>query len=199
MTDWKLVTTALLGSWPSLVASWGREAIAAYVGELEARGLTPEDALRALRMCDAKFPPSAPELAAVARRDASKPTWPEACTAMFGSGGVLRARTNVRKASWEAGERDRLNDDAAWRRAGELHPLIGAFVRAQGLDRLRSLNLEDDEWGGARRKLLADEWETFVEAHATRDVAALAAGRRGELGRVDPVRALPWLLEERAS
>jgi hypothetical protein len=79
-TDWKPVATALLGSWPSQVASWGREALAAYVAELEARGVRPEAALVAIRSCPAeqKFPPSAPELAALARRDPSRPTFDEA-------------------------------------------------------------------------------------------------------------------------
>jgi hypothetical protein len=150
--------------------------------------------LEAVKACVARGMvdrPAVSALVAEIRRDASKPTWSEACTLIFGRGGVLRARTHVRKASWDAGERDRLNDEAAWLRAGELHPLIGAFVRSQGLDRLRSLNLEDEEWGGARRTLLAEEWETFAEANEARDVAALAAGRRGELGRFDPLRALP--------
>jgi hypothetical protein len=201
VTDWKAAAAALLGSWPSLVASWGREAIQAYVVELEARGVTPDQALEAIRTTDATFPPSAGEIAQLARRDPAEPTFAEACTLIFGRGGVLRARTGIRKASWEEGERDRLNDEAAWQCAGRMHPLIGAFVRSQGLDRLKRLNLDDPEYGGARRKQLADDWEAFAEAHETRDIAALLAGRRGELARFDPLRALsgPRLLEKRAS
>ncbi len=136
--------------------------------------------------------PSVSILVAEIRRDPGKPTWAEAYTLIFGRYGVLRARTTVRKSCWDEGERDRLNDEAAWERAGELHPLVGAFVRSQGLDRLRSLRLDDPEYGAARRKQLADEWEEFVDANETRDVAVLVAGRsgRGELGRFDPLHAL---------
>jgi hypothetical protein len=180
----------LLGSWPSLVASWGREAIAAYIAELGARGLTPGEALRVIRTCDTTFPPSAPELAALARHDPSRPTFAEALALIYGPGGILRARTQLRKAVWEAGERDRLNDEAARERAAEMGPLIAAFVDVQGLDRLRRLDLGDAAYGAARRKQLADEWEEFIDVHEDRTVAALPAGRRGEIGRLDPLRAL---------
>jgi DNA-binding transcriptional ArsR family regulator len=163
-----------------------------------------ERALAGLKACLARggrFRPSVAEIVGEIRCDPSRPTFSEALTLIYGRGGVLRARTGVRKGSWEAGERDRLNDEAVWDRAAELPPLIGAFVRMQGLDRLRRLDLDDPEYGGARRKQLADEWEAFVEAHENRDVAALVAGRRGELGRFDPLRVLdgPRLLERRAS
>ncbi len=189
---WQPVATALLGSWPSQVASWGREALAAYVAEISARGITPDQALNAIRMWPAgsDFPPSAPNLAAAARRDPSKPTFDEAVTLIFGRGGVLRARTPVRKASWEFGERDRLDAEAMLQRAGTMHPLIGAFIRAQGLERLRDLDLEDPQWGGARRANLRDDWQEFAEAHEGREVAALLAPRRGELDSFDPLAAL---------
>lgn len=95
----------------------------------------------------------------------------------------------MQKGWWEQGERDRLNAEAAWELAGELHQLIGAFVAKQGLERLRRLQsqLDDPEWGAKRRNELAQEWEECVEAGETRDVAALVAGRRGEMGRFDPL------------
>lgn len=69
MTDWRPVAQALLGSWPQQVTSWGREGLAAYLAELEARGISPEAALQAIRSWPAgsDFPPSAPNLAARAR------------------------------------------------------------------------------------------------------------------------------------
>jgi hypothetical protein len=146
--------------------------------------------------------PAVSALVAEIRRDSSKPTFAEACTLIFGRGGVIKARTQVHKGSWEAGERDRLDEEAAWQRADELHPLIGTFIVAQGLHRLKRLDLDDPEYGGARRKQLASDWEEHVEVNETRDIAALIAGRergqlgagreRGELGlsRFDPLRAL---------
>ena len=150
------------------------------------------DAITGLLARGGTFRPAVSEIIAEIRRDPGKPTFAEACMLIFGRGGVLRARTQVRKASWEAGERDRLDDEAGWQRAGELHPMVGAFVRSQGLDRLRSLRLDDPEYGAARRKQLAVEWEEFADANETRDVAGVVAGRsgRGELGRVDPLCAL---------
>lgn len=148
-------------------------------------------ALTARLALGGRFRPSLAEVFAQIRNDPDKPTFVEAYTAIFGTGGILRARTKVRKGSWEAGERGRLNDEAACQRAGELHRLIGGFVRDQGLDLLRSLNLEDEEWGGARRKLLADDWEEFLDKNEGREGAALAVGgRRGKLGKFDPLRAL---------
>jgi len=149
------------------------------------------------------FRPSVAELVAEIRRDPGKPTFDEACQLIFGRHGILRARTDVRKGRWEPGERQRLNDEAALRRAGELHPLVGAFVRTQGLDRLRRLQLSDDEYGEARRKQLADRWDEFVDASNHRDVAMLTAGRRGErLRRLDPLLSLsgaPSAVERLAS
>lgn len=156
---------------------------------------TAAQVLAAVKACVARGMlerPSVSALVAEIRRDPSVPTWAEAYTAIFGRGGVLKARTRIHKSSWEIGERARADDESAWEHAGELHHLIGAFIREQGLDRLRSVNLDDFEYGAARRKQLADEWAVFVEKHETRDIAALDAGRRGELVRFDPLRALPW-------
>lgn len=66
--SWDDVATELLGSWPSVVSSWGREAIAAYVGALQSRGLTCDAALVALRRADGAFPPSAGEVTKTAQR-----------------------------------------------------------------------------------------------------------------------------------
>jgi hypothetical protein len=150
--------------------------------------------LAAVKACVARGMSERPPVSALVaeiRCDPDKPTFAQALTSIYGRDGVLRARAQVRKARWEAGERDRLNDEAAWKRTAELHPLVGAFVRAQGLQRLRSLDLDDPQWGSARRKLLAAEWEELVDVAETRDVAALVAGRRGELGKLDPLRVLP--------
>lgn len=52
----------LLGSWPSQVAGWGREALTAYLGEMERRDVSPEEVAAALRSSTSSFPPSAGEL-----------------------------------------------------------------------------------------------------------------------------------------
>lgn len=189
---WSRVGRALLGAWPNQVAAWGPDAIAAYVEELQARGVDADAALTAIRCCDAdqRFPPSAPELAALARRDPSIPTFAEMLQSIVGSGGVLKARAQVRKASWNDGEREQLDDEAAWRRADELHPLIRPFVEQQSLDRLRSLDLDDPKWGEARRKQLADAWAEHVDTHEHRELVAIATSHRGRLAKLDPLAAL---------
>ena len=187
------VTRALLGSWPGTISTWGREAFAAYIGELEARGLTAEGVLIAIRTWPAgsDFPPSAPNLASAARKDPSQPTFEEAWVQIRE---VLKARTTVRKSWWEAGERERLNEQAILERSQQpdVHPLVASFVARQGVGHLRGLGLDDpgNEFAGARRHELREAWEQHVEAMDGREVASLVSGRRGELGAFDPLAAL---------
>jgi hypothetical protein len=186
--DWKLVATALLGSWPSQVAAWGREALAAYMAELAARGVTSEAALLAIRSCPAeqRFPPSAPELAALARRDPSAPTFEE----------MLRLWKLARKARPLESRFDNeahmlsARNDAAMARAFELHPLVGSFVERFGVGRLRMLPLDDPDWGEKRKADLREAWDRHCEAMEGREVAAVAAGRRDGLRAFDPLAVL---------
>ena len=97
--DWKPFTLALIGSWPSQVNSGGRETIAAYVAELEARGVSPDAALVAIRSSDGEFPPSAGKLAAAARTDPSAPTFDELLGGLYAPGGVVRALWSWTSAS----------------------------------------------------------------------------------------------------
>jgi hypothetical protein len=165
---WHRAGRALLGSWPERVTSWGEEGIAAYVEELEARGVTPAAALVAIRSCPAgqKFPPSAPELAALARHDPSRPTFDEAYRMIYGPGGTL-----------------------GFKRSGvQISPWVTAFVERYGVERLRLLEVDGD-YGNLVRKDLRQSWEQFLEATEGREVAALATGRRSELGSFDPLSA----------
>lgn len=69
--DRKQIARVLLGSWPSQVPGWGREALATYLELLEARGLTAESVLLALYSWPTgDFAPSVPTLARAARRAA---------------------------------------------------------------------------------------------------------------------------------
>lgn len=194
MTDWRDVGRALLGSWPSQVASWGREAIAAYCAELQARGLTPDAALRAIRSADAGPAPTAPSLAKLAHIDPEQPATAELVSLIYGPGGAMRARTPP-GASYES-EAQMLSarDEARLERAWDIHPLLGLFVDSYGVRRLAMLEVDHDEYGAKRRRELEEAWEGFCERNAHRDRAALAAGRKRELGRgprrLDPVRAI---------
>ena len=167
MSDWRDVGTTLLGTWPSQVASWGREAIAAYVAELQARGLDPDGAIATLRSCEDRFPPSAGEIAAAARRDPSQPTFDEML--------VL-----LRRAMKAANPAQRLAD----------RRIVAAFVERQGWGRLRNLPLDDPDWGEKTRRELREAWDRHVEAFDGREAAALASGDRDGLQRLDPLASL---------
>lgn len=170
-TTWPRVGRALLGSWPERVASWGEEGIAAYVEELQARAVTPDAALVAIRSCPAtqKFPPSAPELAALSHNDPERPTPEEMYQQVYGPGGVFGVR----------------------RSSVVVSPWVLAFVKSYGRERMRMLEVDHDEYGGAKRRELREAYERFLAANEGRGIAAIAAGRREEgLARLDPAAAL---------
>jgi hypothetical protein len=177
MSEWKDVGQVLLGSWPSQVASWGREGIAAYLVELQGRDLTPDAVIVALRSSESKWPLAASEVAAATRIDPFRPTFDEAYPAIYrcAARGVL-----------DVG----------------LHPLVASFISRQGLLRLGSLPLDCSEWGNKHRCDLEGSWNAHVEAMDGREVAQLAGGR-GELGRLDPLAALgltePVAIEEQTA
>jgi hypothetical protein len=159
-----------MGSWPERVGLWGKDGIAAYLEELEARGVSAQAALIAIRSCDAgqAFPPSAPELAGLVQRDPSRPTATEAIEQIYGPGGVFGfKRANVTVSPW-----------------------VLAFVDRYGPDRLRLLEVDDDEYGALRRKELGQAYEEFLVAMEGRELHEIATGRRRQLGRFDPLASL---------
>lgn len=193
--------TALLGSWPNQVAAWGRAGIAAYLAEVGARGVTPAAVLMAIRSCpaDQAFPPSAAELAALARRDPSTPTFAEMLRLVFGSRGALAAARRPLTGNF-ANEVEMLQARAraAEARAAELHPLVASFVDRYGLDRLAALDLDDEQYGPLRRRELIQEWDRHCEAMEGREVAAIARGHRDRPHQLDPLSALGLKRPEQA-
>lgn len=191
--DWPDVAEALLGSWPTQVAGWGRKGLAAYGSELRARGVSPEMALVAIRACPSSqaFPPSAPELAALARCDPGQPTAEEIEQIIFGQGGVTSARLAAGAEFANEAAMLSATDDARQARAWEVSPMVGAFVQTFGLGRLRRLQLEHPQFGHSQRKELREAWERFVISQAGRETHAIARGRRGELGRPDLLGSIP--------
>lgn len=184
---------ALVGSWPGTIVQWGAEAIDAYLYVLQARGLTAAQVLRAIGTWPAgsDFPPSAPNLAAQALKDPSKPTFEEAYRLIYGRGGALKARAP--RGQTYANEAAMLgaHDDAAQARAWDFHSLVGSFVERYGVRRLVALEVDHPEYGELKRRELREAWDRHCEAMDGRDVAALAAGRRrGELAEFDPLAAI---------
>lgn len=192
--DWKSVGTVLLGSWPAQVAAWGREGIAAYVSELQARGLSPEIAVGGLRSWDGKWPPAAGELAAFLRRDRDALTFDEALRSILW---VLRAPVvwGIEGGSTfvSAEDEQRARTEAIRGRLGTVHPLVRSFVETRGIDQLSRLPLDDPEWGLKHRRDLERAWDGHVDTMDHREVARIASG--GGLGKLDPLVSLKRIEE----
>jgi hypothetical protein len=165
----RAVSNVLLGSWPGTITFWGKDAFAAYLGELEARGLSAETALVAIRSVSGQFPPSAPELAAAARQHPDRPTFEECLAQLYGPGGVF-----------------------GFKRSGvTVSPWVLKFTRDAGSDWLRLQPIDDPDEGKWARKNIKEAWDRFLEANEGRAVAEIAArSGRGSLGRLDPLAAL---------
>lgn len=115
-----------------------------------------------------RFRPSASELLAILRSDPSKPTFDEML--------VL-----LRRAMKAAEPTERL---------AQAHPLVLSFVERQGWDRLRTLPLDDPDWGEKTRRDLEGAWDRHCDAFDGREVAALSSGQRDGLRQLDPLAAL---------
>lgn len=186
------VFAALLSTWPDTLGTWGREVISTYIGELEARGLTSDQVLTAIRTWEeeSNFPPAVPRLAAAARRDPSTPTFEEMLQLVYGPGGILQAAPAERVFS-DMVARNRAYTEAAKQRARELHPLVGSFVLRHGVERLRGLELDHPEHGGLKREDLRRAWDEHATTTDTRAAVAMLANRRGDgLQALDPLAAL---------
>lgn len=165
-------------------------------------GVDPDAALRAIReiVLDGQaLRPRPGEIVKRAKADRSLPTFEEAYRLIFGPGGILRAQPAITRWANE-GERGRLFNEAAAERAAMMHPLVGSFVARQGLDRLRTLPVDDPDYGEVRRKELREAWDRHVAASDGREVAALAAGTgRSGLRQLDPMVALDITPPDRAA
>jgi hypothetical protein len=189
--EWETLSLLIEEAWPGEFDDSAAKAWRVLLDDFDGRQVLL--AIKLLVTRGGTFRPSVAEIVAEIRRDPGKPTWSEAAMLIFGKGGILKARTQRTKGSWDAGEREKADDEAAWERAAVLHPLAAAFVRLEGLSRLRevAVDLTDPQYGEATRKRLGESWERFCEANEHRDVAALVSGRRGEgLGKLDPLAAL---------
>ncbi len=123
--------------------------------------------------------------------DPSRPSFGEMVQMVYGHPhGALHAPVG-NEWSTDAQRRALANQAAQWL-ADELHPLVGAFVASMTVQRLREINLDDPDYGQARRAQLKAEWGDFCQRATHREAHALAAGRerREGLRRHDPLAAL---------
>lgn len=167
-TTWPRVARALLGRWPSQVATWGEEGIAAFIEECQADGLTPDRALYGIRMhrpeAERDFPPSVAAVSKLARMDPDRPTFDGFFAQLYGPGGMF-----------------------GFKRAGvTISPWVEAFAEQYGRERLRLLPIDHPEEGKWRRRELEQAWSAFLEATEGREVAEIAArSSGGSLGKPD--------------
>jgi hypothetical protein len=170
---WARVGRALLGRWPSQVAQWGKSGIAAYVEELQADGLSPEQALAALRQHrpdDGKdYPPSVAQVRGLALQDPERPSADELIVQLYGPGGVFGfKRSNVTVSPW-----------------------VTAFVDYHGRERLRFAPIDDPDAGKWAVKRIQESWQSFLQVNDGRTVAEIAQrSARGIPTRLDPYAAI---------
>jgi hypothetical protein len=140
--DQAVVGRVLLGRWPSQVAQWGREGLAAFMGEIAGSGVDPVTAVKAARASTSAFAPSAGELTALAQRvvQGPAPTFTEAQR-------VIRERvaTTLDYRNPSIGF-DRLVE---W--CGEHHETVARLAVALGPQGCRSLPDPRDAHGAATR------------------------------------------------
>lgn len=185
--DWNRLFALLDDGWPGELTPDGADAYRTLLD-----GIAPESivgGLRRLLHAGARFRPTPAEILAEARRDPSAPTFDEALILLFRRRGVLDVRVKG-TTDTNPNYRAELYEKVAERLA-DLHPLVGGFVQRCGLERLRSMDIDDPTDGYWRRKELRETWDDFVDAQDGREVAALASGTgaRG-LTQLDPLTAL---------
>ena len=175
---WQAICLLLENGWPG---EFDDAARGAYRVLLD--GHEPEQILAALKVLvrrGARFRPSAGEIVAELVADPGRPTWGEAYQLLFGQRGLLSVRPEA----------------ACLRRADERHPLLAAFIRQEGYDRLRMLAVHDPDWGERTRRDLGAAWEAMgnrADHRLARGLELDAIGRPRQLGprRPDYLRALP--------
>ena len=189
-----LVKRTLIGSWPGTITTWGADAIDAYLYVLQARGLTAEQTLTAIGTWPAgsDFPPSAPNLAAKALEDPSRPTFAEMLWLVQRA---LKAWNQPRTGSFDnEAAMLKVSERAVLDRAATMHPLVASFVDRTGVERLQREvgELADEQYGSVRRRDLERAWAEHCDTQDRRERFALAAGRsgRGQLGRFDPLASI---------
>lgn len=178
MTDqeWDAIASLLEHGWPGGFSEEAGDAYRVFLATRDAGAVLA--ALQRLVQRGGTFRPSAAEIVAALDPDPGRPTFEEAYAALFGPRGVVHARP----------------DEAAMERAERVHPYLAAFVRVQGLDRLRTIGVDDPDYGAIERHRLREAWDRNVEAcdgrvREGRALSALGQGG-GDLRRLDPLAAL---------
>lgn len=171
--EWTAVSLVIENCWQG---EFDDDRADAYFSMLE--HFTVDQVLAALRLLaegGRPFIPTVPEITLAARTVAEPlvPSWSEAWSMIQLS--IRRCRTEEQAVEF-LGKR--------------AHRFVGAFVAAEGFDKLRYEPVEDPEFGSLRLRDLQGRWKEFCERSIERERHGLAItpGPRSErdgLGRVD--------------
>lgn len=142
---------------------------------------------------DLTWGPTYSRILSAMQHDPGIPTWPEARALLFGKTGALtghvRGTPDTNPRYWT----DR--ETAALTRLQALHPVLLAFVAAQGVQHLmeRPVDGEDGKWTEIR---LRDDYERHVKAWEDRGQHVRAAARlgHGQLRQLAPLAGIPHAL-----
>lgn len=165
--EWRLIAGLVDEWWPGKFERNSADAWFVALENREAQSVL--DALKMLLARGGVHRPSLGEVVGQLRAEPSRPTFDEAYRLIYGPGGVLGFK----------------------RKAKVGNPWVLAFVERFGVDRLRLLEVDSEDYGEVNRRALRQSWEQFVEAMEGRDIAALTLGkRRGGMAHLDPLAAL---------
>lgn len=191
---WDALCALLEEAWPGKFDDDAARAWRVLLGGFNAAAIA--EGVQRLLLEGHEFRPSVSQLVAAIRRDPSRPTFAEALRLVDYCLRARPERTGAVTTYDNEADRRRRFDNAVLERARseQVHPLVGAFVARQGVERLRTAGLTDPDYGGARRAQLEREWHEHVDTFDGREVAALAQmqarGTGGQLQRFDPLAAL---------
>lgn len=182
--EWDAFATLIEEGWPGEFDDAARKAWRVLLDSLE-----PERAIECLRRLLLEghtFRPSVSEFLAAARRDPARPTWDEAYILIRRA--MRQQSRNVRARSEPLMIRARCQVMQDW--LGWISPFVAGFTAQQTFARLTQLPLDDPAWGQKTRRDLERAYDRYCETSDAREVAVIASGHPGELGRLDPLTAL---------
>ena len=168
--EWDTIALLLENGWPG---DFDDAAQGAYRALLA--GYDPEQILIGLRVLVRRggtFRPSVSEIAAVIDGDPGRPTWSEAYRLLFGTRGLLSIRPERR----------------AIERADERHPLLAAFIRMEGYDRLKMLPVSGEDRGEFVRRDLERSWNSLCERADQRRASGMALDEVARPRQIGPRR-----------
>lgn len=177
MTDdeWNIACGVLKEGWPGDWSAATGPALKVMLGSEDGQAVLA--ALHKIaRQPGRRFRPSVSEILGELSSDPGLPTWPEVHRAIFG-GGINPS----------------LGEHEGVAAADVIHPALGMFVALKGWRNLMLLEIADPRFGPVRLRDLENQWRDHVERHQEREAhgAALSAvGRRGTLGKLEPLAAL---------